>query len=256
MRKHLLLAWALIAVIGLAGCENPADNVPPATVTDAQPVPDEEQEPAPEPATQTESAPTPEPAAEEPVPAEEPMTEEPMPAEEPEPAPEPEPEPAEEPMELSFTDNSMITFEGSKVTGSHAGGFVDFTGTVNMPDGTFETAQINIVIQMDSLFSDDKVLTETLKGERFFEVEKYPTSKFVSTAIEKTDDGYMISGNLEMHGVTKGITFPATVTFEDGVLTSDSEFSIDRFQWGIEDVGMQDDLIRKQVVIRFEIEAA
>ena len=245
--------FALIIAVNVS-CENPADDVPTATVTEAQPVP--------EPATTPDPAPTEEPApVEEPEPAADPMPEEPSTetmVEEPAvetPEPQPDPEPAAGPLALSFTDNSMITFEGSKVTGSHSGGFVDFTGTVTMPDGTFESAQIVIDIDTTSLFSDNKTLTETLKGERFFEVDKFPTSKFVSTGIEKTAEGYTVTGNLEMHGVTKGISFPATVTLEDGTLTSTAEFSIDRFQWGIEDTGMQDDLIRKEVVIRFEIEA-
>ncbi len=242
--------FTLIIALNVS-CENPADDVPTATVTEAQPV----QEPAamPEPTPTEEPAPaepTAEPMTEEPT--AEPMVEEPA-VETPE--PQPAPEPAAQPLALSFTDNSMITFEGSKVTGSHKGGFVDFTGTVTMPDGTFESAQIVIDIDTTSLFSDNSTLTETLKGERFFEVDKFPTSKFVSTGIERTADGYTITGNLEMHGITKGIAFPATVTLEDGTLTSTSEFSIDRFQWGIEDTGMQDDLIRKEVVIRFEIEA-
>ncbi len=242
-----VISWIGLLVIIMAmsaSCENPADNVPTATVTEAVPI--EEPAPAPDPAP-----------AEPSEPASEPMTEEPAPAPEPEPDPEPAPEPAPvaEPMDLAFTDNSMITFEGSKVTGSHSGGFVDFVGNVIMTDGTFETAQITIDIDMTSLFSDNSVLTETLIGKRFFEVDEFPESKFMSTGIEKSADGYTITGNLEMHGVTKGIAFPATVTMEDGVLTSISEFSIDRFQWGIEDTGMQDDLIRKEVVIRFEIEA-
>ena len=233
--------FALIIALSVS-CENPADDVPAATVTEAQPVP--------EPAVTTEPAPTetPEPTAEEPATEPEPATETPE--------PEAEPEPAAEPLNLSFTDNSMITFQGSKVTGTHSGGFVDFTGSITMADGTFDTAQIIIDIDMTSLFSDNKVLTETLKGHRFFEVDKYPTSRFVSTGIEKTADSYTITGNFELHGITKSISFPATVSTKDGVLTSVSEFSIDRFQWEIEDVGLQDDLIRKEVVIRFEIEAA
>jgi polyisoprenoid-binding protein YceI len=242
-----VLPWiglcALIIVLG-ASCDNPADNVAPATVTEAQPVPELTTAPVPEPAV----TPEPEPAVDEPATEPDALSETPEPA--------PEPKPAAEPLNLSFTDNSMVTFEGSKVTGSHSGGFVDFNGEIAMADGTFDTARITIDIDMTSLFSDNGVLTDTLKGERFFEVDKFPASKFVSTKIEKTSDGYTITGNLEMHGVTKGIAFPATVSIDDGVLTSTAEFSIDRFQWEIEDEGMQDDLIRKEVVIRFDIEAA
>jgi len=240
-----VLPWiglcALIIAVS-ASCDNPADDVPTATVTEAQPV----SGPAVAPESAPAVTPDPEPAAEEPATEPEPVT----------PESAPEPEPAAEPMNLSFTDNSMITFKGSKVTGTHSGGFVDFTGAIAMADGTFDTAQITIDIDMTSLFSDNSVLTDTLKGERFFEVGKFATSTFVSTTVEKTGEGYTITGNLEMHGVTKGIAFPVTVSVNDGVLTSTAEFSIDRFQWDIKDEGMQDDLIRKEVVIRFDIEAA
>ena len=157
----------------------------------------------------------------------------------------------------TFTENSGIDYEGYKVTGPHVGGFGKFKGTVTVPDGDIERARIKIEIDMTSTYSDNPDLTDTLLGIDFFEVETYPRSTFISTGIERFPDGsYSVTGNLDLHGVTKGITFPATINLDGGMLTAEAEFTINRFDWDITYEGMADDLIRKDVLIVFEIEAA
>ena len=109
-------------------------------------------------------------------------------------------------------------------------------------------ASIEITIQTESLYADEEKLTKHLKSPDFFDVEKFPTATFKSTAIEKTDDGHTITGDLTLHGVTKRVSFPATVTVTDGQVTANSEFSINRKDFGIVYPGMPDDLIRDLVV--------
>ena len=157
----------------------------------------------------------------------------------------------------TFTKNSGIDFEGYKVTGPHVGGFGEFKGTVTIPDGDIEQGRIKLEIDMTSIYSDNPDLTDTLLGLDFFEVETYPKSTFISTTIEQFPDGsYSVTGNLDLHGVTKGITFPATLELNGATLTTEAEFTINRFDWDITYQGMADDLIRKNVLIVFEIEAA
>ena len=157
----------------------------------------------------------------------------------------------------AFTENSGIDFEGYKVTGPHVGGFGKFDGRVAITDGDIEQARIDIEIDMTSIYSDNPDLTVTLLGTDFFEVEIYPRASFISTRIEQFPDGsYSVTGNLELHGVTNGVTFPATIDLDGGVLTAEAEFTINRFDWDITYKGLADDLIRKDVLIVFEIEAA
>ena len=157
----------------------------------------------------------------------------------------------------TFTENSGIDFEGYKVTGPHVGGFGKFVGSVTVPDGDIEQARIKIEIDTTSIYSDHPDLTDILLGTDFFEVETYPTASFISTRIELFPDGsYSVTGNLDLHGVTKGVTFPATIDLEGGILTAEAEFTINRFDWDLTYKGLADDLIRKNVLIVFEIEAA
>ena len=66
---------------------------------------------------------------------------------------------------------------------------------------------------MTSTFTDAEKLTGHLKSGDFFDVEKFPQSTFDITELKKNSDSdYTVSGNFTLHGVTKNITFPATVS--------------------------------------------
>ena len=156
---------------------------------------------------------------------------------------------------LALTDASRIDWIGSKVTGKHDGGFNGFTGSIEWA-GSVEASKVIIDIDMNSIWSDNDSLTNHLKTDDFFSVETYPTARFESTSIAKTANGYDVTGNLEMKGVTKSITFPATIEHDGEAVTAQAEFNIMRFEWGIEYAGMQDDLIRDEVVIKFDLVAA
>ena len=84
-------------------------------------------------------------------------------------------------------------------------------------------------IDTASLGTEIEKLTNHLKSPDFFEVRKYPTAKFESTKIE----GGSITGKLTLHGVTKEISFHATVEVTEAGLKLKAEFTIDRSEYGM-----------------------
>lgn len=155
-----------------------------------------------------------------------------------------------------FTPESKIGFVGSKVTGSHTGGFEKFEGYFYAEDGVPVGNDHAIMIDMTSTWSDDEKLTGHLKSADFFDVEKFPESKFEVTGIEqKSDSEVSVSGNFTLHGVTKNITFPATVAIGEESVKLDAKFDINRKDFDILYPGKTDDLIRDEVVIELALEA-
>jgi polyisoprenoid-binding protein YceI len=148
--------------------------------------------------------------------------------------------------------NSKIEFIGAKVTASHVGGFTDFSGKVDVSD-PIEASTIELTIQTTSLFADKEKLTKHLKSPDFFDVGKFPTATFRSTEIKKDGAGHTLSGDLTLHGVTKRISFPATISATDSEVSAKAEFSINRQDFGIAYPGMPDDLIRDLVVIKLSL---
>lgn len=154
----------------------------------------------------------------------------------------------------TISSDSKIGFVGSKVTGSHDGGFNDFSGALVIADGAIAPGS-KVTIDMNSIWSDNDRLTGHLKNADFFEVETYPESVFEVTASEKTAEGVMLTGNLTLHGVTKSIQIPATVEVDDSTVKLNSEFSINRFDFDVAYKGAADDLIRDRVVIKLDVTA-
>jgi polyisoprenoid-binding protein YceI len=114
-------------------------------------------------------------------------------------------------------------------------------------EGTFEAFQGKAVIQGDRLASVEVTidatslttqidrLTNHLKSADFFDVNEYPEASFRSTRIESQEGAsgqVTVTGELTLHGVTRPITFPASVSTEEG-LELKAEFSIDRTDFGM-----------------------
>lgn len=155
---------------------------------------------------------------------------------------------------LELSPESEIGFIGSKVTGSHDGGFKKFQGQVTLVNGNPAGSKIEMTIDANSLWADDDKLTEHLKSADFFDVATYPEASFVSTEIASDPEGdFLVTGNLTLHGVTKQITFPARIEVLNEGVKAGAEFTIKRSDFGIVYPGKPDDLIREEVVIKLDI---
>jgi polyisoprenoid-binding protein YceI len=163
-------------------------------------------------------------------------------------------------------DNSMVTWIGSKPAGKHngtigiSGGEIQVTGT--------EIVAGNFTIDITSLKVSDipadnqnnAKLSGHLMSADFFDAANHANATFEVTSVStfdatalsadneeyKTDYApakmseimvanptHMISGNLTMRGTTKNITFPASVSMENGVIKAKANFNINRTDWGL-----------------------
>ncbi len=154
--------------------------------------------------------------------------------------------------------NSKVEFIGSKVTGSHNGSFEKFAGVIDYA-GSPDKSRVTVTMETDSITTDDPNLTKHLKTADFFDVAKFPQATFSSTEIAPggaSGASHTITGNLTMHGVTKSVTFPATISVTPDAANVDANFSINRKDFGINYAGAQDNLIRDNVVLKLTIRAA
>jgi polyisoprenoid-binding protein YceI len=157
---------------------------------------------------------------------------------------------------LITPENSKIEFIGSKVTGSHHGSFKKFSGEIDF-NGQPENSRVSIMIETNSVETDTPDLTKHLQTPDFFDVAKHPQAKFVSIEIKPGGEKgtHTVTGNLTLHGVTKAITFPATIAVAPDAITVDSTFSINRKDFSINYAGAADNLIRDEVVLTLKIRA-
>lgn len=153
-------------------------------------------------------------------------------------------------------ENSKVEFLASKVTKTHSGSFKQFSGAIEFAASNVPTSRVTIDIDTASVVADDEQLAGHLKTPDFFDVAKFPKATFVSTKIEPAaggGDAYTVTGNFDLHGVKKSITFPATIKAAADSVAVDAEFAINRKDFGIVYKGKADDLIRDEVVIKLNL---
>lgn len=176
------------------------------------------------------------------------------------PAPKPDEQPAEAQTLALVPATSRVEMVGSKVTGSHDIKVKEFKGDVALAkDAPLESAEVTVVMQMASIEADHPKLTKHLLSGDFFEVEKHPTATFKSTGVKQGGgEGatHTVTGDLTLRGVTKRVSFPATITRQGETVKAKAEFSIDRKDFGINYPGMPDDLIRDDVLIKLDLTAS
>ena len=141
---------------------------------------------------------------------------------------------------------------------------------INEIDGTFSTAdakmtaskddltdaQITLTADVNSISTGNEQRNNHLKSDAFFNAAQYGTLTFTSTSFQKVSGkNYTLAGNLTLHGVTKSISFPAKIAVSGDNATLDSEFFINRKDFGIMYPGKANDLIRDEVVIKLAVHA-
>jgi polyisoprenoid-binding protein YceI len=134
-------------------------------------------------------------------------------------------------------ENTKIQFVGihsGDKPDPRTGTFEKFSGEAKVDPAVGTVTSLTVDIDTTSLKTDIEKLTDHLKSPDFFNVNEHPTAKFESTKIETGADGQStITGNLTLLGVTKEISFPAKVAVQDGKVTMQAEFTIDRSEFGM-----------------------
>lgn len=170
-------------------------------------------------------------------------------------------------------NRSVVAWKGTKVTGQHDGTIGLASGELYLVDDQIVGG--NIVIDMTQIVVLDIEDPETnarlkghLESDDFFSVATYPDATFEMAQIEKLENAeegqpnYTIRGNLTIKGITHGVSFPAYVSVQDGVVTAEADFDLDRTMWDVrfgsgrffEDLG--DNLIHDDFNMKLDIVAS
>ncbi len=131
---------------------------------------------------------------------------------------------------------------------SHLGGIQPRFGKIKIKNANISASPDKIVsasfdIEMNSLTVEsiedpkqNKELTTHLKSSDFFNIEKYPVSRFQMTEIKSTKGEYnsVVTGNLTILDITKSITFNANINTSNFEISVKSEnFTVNRTDWNL-----------------------
>ncbi|QKG21344.1 YceI family protein [Actinomadura verrucosospora] len=90
------------------------------------------------------------------------------------------------------------------------GRFGTFEGTVVTGDDPLRS-EVTATVDLSSIDTGNAQRDEHVRSADFLDVEKYPQMTFRSTGVRANGDGFLLDGELSLHGVTKPVTLDLVV---------------------------------------------
>ncbi|ATG16573.1 TPA: YceI family protein [Providencia alcalifaciens] len=94
------------------------------------------------------------------------------------------------------------------------GSFKDFDGNFTYDAKDPAKDKVEVTIKTGSIDTNHAERDKHLRSPDFLNAAKFPEAKFVSTAVKKEGDKYLVTGDFTLNGVTKPITLDAKLTGE------------------------------------------
>ncbi|MFL6333935.1 MAG: YceI family protein [Pyrinomonadaceae bacterium] len=139
----------------------------------------------------------------------------------------------------------------------------DFDGEAELTPGALSPASLSLRVRADSLEETRDVFTAQQKQiinkelrEIVLETAKYPEIAFksIDIAVRALAGGQFeakVGGDLTLHGVTRRIAIPATVTLSGGDLRARGEFTLDRGDYNVKATSAVHGLVRVRGKLKF-----
>ena len=148
---------------------------------------------------------------------------------------------------------------------SHRLAVKDFDGEASLTLDAVNPASLTMNIRSASLEETDPFFNPEQKkiinkevNELVLETAKYPEITFRSTevrgALRNGAFDVEITGDITLHGVTKRITIPATVTVDGETMRAKGTFSLDRKKFNVNATEAFHGLVKVRHTIRFEFD--
>ena len=138
-------------------------------------------------------------------------------------------------------NHSSISFEVTHFFTPVAGYFKDFEGNLNFDPDNLAGSSADFIVKIKSVETDNGKRNGHLQSTDFFNAEKYPEMKFVSSSFTRDGEDYTIIGDLTIRDVTKQVSVPVEVLGigehpmkKSKLITAmRAEFSLNRNDYGV-----------------------
>ena len=107
--------------------------------------------------------------------------------------------------------HSSVSFEVNHFFTPVDGRFNEFEMKFSFDPEDLSTSSVQTTINVESIYTAHERRDGDLKSDNFFDAEKHPQIKFVSTSFEKKGSEYIVNGDLTIKETTKTVSIPFQV---------------------------------------------
>ncbi|MEP6595455.1 MAG: YceI family protein [Ginsengibacter sp.] len=134
-------------------------------------------------------------------------------------------------------DESSKVYFSVKNFGINTGGTLSgLKGSVLFDPVNLTTSNFDVSVDVKTIDTDIENRDEHLRGDRYFDAEKYPLIVIRSIKINSNTakmGEYYFTGTLTMHSITKNISFPFTATPRGDDYLFSGHFEINRLDFSV-----------------------
>jgi polyisoprenoid-binding protein YceI len=113
-------------------------------------------------------------------------------------------------------DHSTIEFAIRQLTGKARGRFTRYDVTIVTGEVLLDSS-VTATIDLVSVDTGNQKRDNHLRGPDYLQAEKYPTMGYRSTGLRHSDDGWVVDGDLTLHGIAR----PVPLAVEASGFTAD-----------------------------------
>lgn len=144
------------------------------------------------------------------------------------------------------------------------GTFTDFSGSIESTDDSFVNASASFAAKAASVTTHNEMRDNHLRSAEFFDAENHPEITFTSKSFVKNGDGFIVTGDLSIRGVSKEVSLTAmqggigSGMDDKRVVSFEASGEIDRREFGLTYSAALETgtlLVSNEVGIEIEIEA-
>ena len=145
-------------------------------------------------------------------------------------------------------NESFISYDGKHPAHNWTGISKEIQGTFELNKEDLTQSKVDLFVPFFSF--DSKNANRDSNMLDVVEEYYYPYVRFISSKIEKVDDGFNVVGNLSFHGITKEFTIPVSLMQDDKRIVVESDFSIMLTDFKIRRPSLLTIKIRNQIDIK------
>ncbi|WKL56766.1 YceI family protein [Asticcacaulis sp. ZE23SCel15] len=128
----------------------------------------------------------------------------------------------------------LTSFQGANIRGR----FSDYSADIRFDPVALETSSIKVVINLNSVSTDDTERDNTLKSDSFFNVASHPKATFEAKSFTKiSETRFVAKGKLTLHGQTKSFDLPFNLKITEfgvkKVANVTAQADLDRLGFGV-----------------------
>ncbi|WP_019943322.1 YceI family protein [Dyadobacter beijingensis] len=149
-------------------------------------------------------------------------------------------------MEWRIAEGYQIRFDGKYAHGT----FGKMEGKIRFDPAYPEESRFEVSVDVASIDTGIELKNKHARSEKWFDAEKYPHITFSSKSVNRADTGFVVRGDLALHGIVKEIAIPFAFRKADGKHSFYGKFKVNRGDFGIGKVnGKESDSTAVEVTV-------